>query len=44
MDGKNQTMRAFVTEDGYCVEYRESLKEHAARLGKILRYFVENPG
>ena len=36
LDGKNLTARADVTPDGYCVEYRESLKGHFNRVGQLL--------
>ena len=35
-DGKNLTLRANVTPDGYCVEYRESLWQHFLRVGAWL--------
>ena len=35
-DGKNVTARAPTTPEGYCIEYRETLEEHAYRLGREL--------
>ena len=28
LDGKDETLRAAKTKDGYCIEYRESALEH----------------
>ena len=33
LNGKNDTLRAEVTEEGYCIEYRESKMQHFERLG-----------
>ena len=36
LDGKNITLRAKVDADGYCIEYRESLRQHFMRIGNFL--------
>ena len=40
LDGKNLTLRAAVTPDGYCVEYRETLFQHFMR---VALWFAKQP-
>ena len=36
LDGKKIERRADVDKNGYCIEYRESLKQHVDRIGAFL--------
>ena len=36
LDGKNLTLRAATTPDGYCIEHRETLRQHFLRIGNWL--------
>ena len=36
LDGKDLSLRAAKTNDGYCIEYRETLKAHFDRIGAFL--------
>ena len=35
LTGKDDTLRAGVTDTGFCIQYRESLFEHFDRIGRL---------